>query len=471
MSTIHKHILWILLIFSSFPAFSSEVWYEVSRSANGHVTWRSSITGNFHHTFESTGEVFKGTSSNTGVVKGTSGAVSVGSVSGTISHEVSKQTVLNKVWQNGKAAAAFGGRLLNPLAKAYVAYEILNGIAMAKDYFWDEDKKNWYRAQVQPTTMLVKTNHYISLTSNPKTADEIEAWCAEKSDRTCAIRILEGATSQEISQAAIDFCGSFTKNGKTYVTDRRDAQSGCLSGINGIGIGVKSVPLKEAIPFTREDFMEVAQTAADAAVARYINAANLVDADWSAPEVYVIPGTVAQSAPYTDPQTGQAQQTRWDFGQDSAGKTTVRETILPRPDLTPKSPEAPAVDPQDQPKPGEDTKPDTGTGSGGSTPPNNPDLCALHPNILACQEMGKPEPGIFDEISIPHMTDETRYSPDDILPDNGVCPQPKTFMVYGKSIQISYDPLCRFMENIRGMVLIAFGLMTAFVIFGSLRRG
>ena len=97
-------------------------------------------------------------------------------------------------------------------------------------------------------------------------------------------------------------------------------------------------------------------------------------------------------------------------------------------------------------------------------------LCDFFPDILACDKMGKPEEGMFDAISIPQTTDDRTWSSDDFLPPNGVCPQPKSFNIWGKPVQISYEPLCVFMEKVRFAVLLGFIIMSAFIVFGSLRK-
>ncbi|SPY01589.1 tspB protein [Neisseria meningitidis] len=61
--------------------------------------------------------------------------------------------------------------------------------------------------------------------------------------------------------------------------------------------------------------------------------------------------------------------------------------------------------------------------------------------------MGKPEEGMFDDIKIPQVTDEKTWDSDNFLPPNGVCPQPKSFNIWGRPVQISYEPLCVFMEK------------------------
>ena len=232
-------------------------------------------------------------------------------------------------------------------------------------------------------------------------------------------------------------------------------------------------------------------------------------------DVEVAPGTKLNIGPVTD-KSGNPVQVLVSFGRDSQGKTTADVQVTPRPDLTPGSSEAPnvrpspdtspATNPSNNPNPNEnpgtrpnpepapDTNPEPnvqpGTSPGtpvipGTSPANGRDgqdgkdgkdgkdggfLCRYFPTILACQEMGKPTDGMFDDITIPQVTDDKTWSSDDFLPSNGVCPQPKTFHVFGKRYEASYEPLCVFAEKIRFAVLLAFIIMSAFVVFGSLRK-
>ncbi|HEZ3562220.1 TPA: T cell/B cell stimulating protein TspB [Neisseria meningitidis] len=231
-------------------------------------------------------------------------------------------------------------------------------------------------------------------------------------------------------------------------------------------------------------------------------------------KVEVAPGTKVNMGPVTD-RNGNPVQVVATFGRDSQGNTTVDVQVIPRPDLTPGSAEAPnaqplpevspAENPANNPAPNEnpgtrpnpepdpdlnpDANPDT-DGQPGTSPdspavpdrPNGRDgkerkegedggfLCRYFPTILACQEMGKPSDGMFHDISIPQVIDDKTWSSHNFLPSNGVCPQPKTFHVFGRQYQASYEPLCVFAEKIRFAVLLAFIIMSAFVVFGSLRK-
>ena len=213
-------------------------------------------------------------------------------------------------------------------------------------------------------------------------------------------------------------------------------------------------------------------------------------------KVSVPAGTVVTIGPVT-PENGKPVQITITFGQDSNGNTTANVATTQRPDLTPGGSEAPNTKPDPDPAPNPDGKPDKKPDDK-PDPDGNPDkrpdddpsdkdkrkedkkddkkeeskglLCDFFPDILACDKMGKPEEGMFDAISIPQTTDDRTWSSDDFLPPNGVCPQPKSFNIWGKPVQISYEPLCVFMEKVRFAVLLGFIIMSAFIVFGSLRK-
>lgn len=230
-------------------------------------------------------------------------------------------------------------------------------------------------------------------------------------------------------------------------------------------------------------------------------------------KVEVAPGTKVNMGPVTD-RNGNPVQVVATFGRDAQGNTTADVQVIPRPDLTPGSAEAPNAQPlpevspaenpannpnpnehpgtRPNPEPAPDLNPNANPDTDGQpgTSPDSPAvpgrtngrdgkdgkdeqdggfLCKYFPTILACQEMGEPSDGMFHDITIPKVTDDKTWSSDNFLPSNGVCPQPKTFHVFGRQYQASYEPLCVFAEKIRFAVLLAFIIMSAFVVFGSLR--
>ncbi|WP_240640861.1 IgG-binding virulence factor TspB family protein, partial [Neisseria meningitidis] len=213
-------------------------------------------------------------------------------------------------------------------------------------------------------------------------------------------------------------------------------------------------------------------------------------------KVEVAPGTKVNMGPVTD-RNGNPVQVVATFGRDSQGNTTVDVQVIPRPDLTPGSAEAPETKPKPAPTPEtnpkekenpreEDQDNPKPTPTPGETPSPNespkdrreekkPDgngglLCDLFPKILACAEMGEPSENDFEGIAIPKAVNEETWSPDNMFPSSGVCPKDKTFHVFGKAFSVSYQPLCTLMENVRFAVIIGFIIMSAFITFGSLRK-
>lgn len=213
-------------------------------------------------------------------------------------------------------------------------------------------------------------------------------------------------------------------------------------------------------------------------------------------KVEVAPGTKVNMGPVTD-RNGNPVQVVATFGRDSPGNTTVDVQVIPRPDLTPGSAEAPETKPKPAPTPEtnpkekenpreEDQDNPKPTPTPGETPSPNespkdrreekkPDgngglLCDLFPKILACAEMGEPSENDFEGIAIPKAVNEETWSPDNMFPSSGVCPKDKTFHVFGKAFSVSYQPLCTLMENVRFAVIIGFIIMSAFITFGSLRK-
>ncbi len=252
---------------------------------------------------------------------------------------------------------------------------------------------------------------------------------------------------------------------------------------------------------TEEKFLQISTPSIDANPTPFVEGTGKPEYN---EKVSVPAGTVVTIGPVT-PENGKPVQITITFGQDSNGNTTAEVATTQRPDLTPGGSESPNTKPDPDPTPNPDGKPDKkpddkpdSDDKHDKRPDDKPDpdddpsdkrkedkkedkkddkkeeskglLCDFFPDILACDKMGKPEEGMFDAISIPQTTDDRTWSSDDFLPPNGVCPQPKSFNIWGKPVQISYEPLCVFMEKVRFAVLLGFIIMSAFIVFGSLRK-
>ncbi|PSJ80907.1 TspB protein [Neisseria iguanae] len=225
---------------------------------------------------------------------------------------------------------------------------------------------------------------------------------------------------------------------------------------------------------SQSEFDRIVGPNADRNPTSYVNAT--ANEDGSIPGASVstptVPnGTVITLGPATG-QDGRLFQITISFTTTSDGNTTATVTTAPRPNLTPGSPAAPKTNPT--PTPGENGKP-------GSQPDPNPDgkpkeddkpkesgglLCEVFPNILACAEKGNIEEQ-EEPFKIPHTQNETTFRPDFFLPDNGVCPAPRTATYLGITLEFKYDLICRFAEMIRFLVIGIAAVVAAFIMFSS----
>ena len=260
-------------------------------------------------------------------------------------------------------------------------------------------------------------------------------------------------------------------------------------------------------PISQTKFNEIVGPKADAAPSQYVNATayddgTIPDEDES-PDVSVEKGTVVQLGPFTDTD-GQAKQVTLTFGQDAQGRTTVSVKETPRPDLKPKSSEAPVPEkkprteiipnpnpekkpdkdsdkdkdkegkekpdpdgkPSDKEKPEQNGKPDGGDKPKPDDKPKAGLLCEVFPNILACAEKGdideKEEP-----FNVPHIKNDTSFKPDFFLPQNGVCPAPRTATYLGINLELKYDMVCNFAEMIRFLVIGIAAVAAAYIMFSG----
>lgn len=209
-------------------------------------------------------------------------------------------------------------------------------------------------------------------------------------------------------------------------------------------------------------------------------------------------GTVVTIGPIT-PENGKPVQVTITFGQDSNGNTTAEVATTQRPDLKPGGSEAPNTKPDPDPKPNPDGKPDKkpddkpdSDDKPDKRPDDKPDpdddpsdkdkrkedkkddkkeeskglLCNVFPDILACSEKGDVEEQ-EEPFKIPHTNNETTFSPDFFLPENGVCPAPRTATYLGITMEFKYDMICNFAEMIRFLVIGIAAVAVAFIMFSS----
>lgn len=431
---------------------------------------------------------------------------------------VARQTVLKnlltKAVAGGRIAAGLGSGPVGWALTAATAYQLVAPTLEENGYRWDSAKSNFVTDKEYKYCLI----YDFDLDGN---WEEVECVGLGKISRELDLksevhlRPIRDAICQRNWQSILP--GYKPKDGYRFGYSLH--ASGCVAVSdtdNGRTSGNWRWYKNTDQVITQSEFDRIIGPLADASPTPYVNATadekGVVPGVTVTPNVTVPNGTVVTIGPYTD-SDGQPKQVTVTF-KTANGETTVSVNITPRPDLSPNSSAAPSASPntgsqsgpsgspnssgqtnsQTSPQTGGQTGSQTGSESspqtGGETrnqtvpkqdgesdkkdedkPKDGSLLCELFPDILACAKVGEPTQDMFDGISIPQTIDERTWEPDDFLPPNGVCPQPKTFHIWGKPVEMSYTPLCHFMEQVRFAVLLGFIIMSAFIVFGSLRKG
>ena len=411
--------------------------------------------------------------------QGTTGAVSNTVVRGTVTQTVSKRTVMQNLLANARKGGRFLGRGgLGGIAAGYVleaAYDLVKEKLAEKGYKWDDKEGDF----VNPQEYTVECSSIFDAQKYGRDPEKNHGY------KPCGGISSYGRNMPDVAKSVYtSICQSQEVENHTFVKAEGDANGGTCYGTRNDEpnrglfwyVQLRTV-LNKNRAITQSEFDDIILPEADKNPTPYVNASgdgegNIPGA--SKPEVYLLPGQIVQSDPYTNPQTGLPEQARWETSDDPSApgvKSKVRETITPRPDLKPDSPEAPRAKLPEKEKDGAGKDKDgKGDADKDKKQGDTDGLCEKHPEILACQKMGDVKGKEFDDIKIPHVTDDRTWQPDDFLPSDGVCPQPKTFHVMGKAFSVSYEPLCEIMRQARFIILIAFILMSAYVTFGGLRK-
>ena len=411
--------------------------------------------------------------------QGSTGAVSNTVVRGTVTQTVSKRTVMQNLLANARKGGRFLGRGgLGGIAAGYVleaAYDLVKEKLAEKGYKWDDKEGDF----VNPQEYTVECSSIFDAQKYGRDPEKNHGY------KPCGGISSYGRNMPDVAKSVYtSICQSQEVENHTFVKAEGDANGGTCYGTRNDEpnrglfwyVQLRTV-LNKNRAITQSEFDDIILPEADKNPTPYVNASgdgegNIPGA--SKPEVYLLPGQIVQSDPYTNPQTGLPEQARWETSDDPSApgvKSKVRETITPRPDLKPDSPEAPRAKLPEKEKDGAGKDKDgKGDADKDKKQGDTGGLCEKHPEILACQKMGDVKGKEFDDIKIPHVTDDRTWQPDDFLPSDGVCPQPKTFHVMGKAFSVSYEPLCEIMRQARFIILIAFILMSAYVTFGGLRK-
>lgn len=489
----NKFIIPLLVLFTSSFVIAGEI--QVNNSKNITYTkqhtehwdkkpWARSVSDNSYRKFQT--EAMKARYE---------GYLSKQTVSATVEAQVSRKTVLSGAFNLVKRGAALGTRLSGWGTAAYFAYEAYQAVKSpleSEGYEYKKESNEFYKLfndSLCYSNSRANIDSCIGVDSSVIKALETSG-DSQKSART----LLEMQVSSEfqkilpnIIEKTPSYKGAFFKTCEFI-----NPGVSCLISTGTRFFYAPKHGFRSEV-LTEEKFLQIATPSIDSNPTPFVEGTGKPEYN---EKVSVPAGTVVTIGPVT-PENGKPVQITITFGQDSNGNTTAEVATTQRPDLTPGGSEAPNTKPDPDPAPNPDGKPDKKPDDKPDPDPDKrPDddpsdkrkedkkedkkddkkedskglLCDFFPDILACDKMGKPEEGMFDAISIPQTTDDRTWSSDDFLPPNGVCPQPKSFNIWGKPVQISYEPLCVFMEKVRFAVLLGFIIMSAFIVFGSLRK-
>ena len=441
-----------------------------------------------------------------------SGAVSKSKVPVQVLNTVSRKAVLSGAFGLVKKGAALGTRLSGWGTAAYFAYEAYQAVKSDLEfegYKWDEASEEFLKEWPARNCIWIRDE-----------SDRLQYVSCYGVDSSVLSAYRKGgkskAEAEQLMKSQMEKLAEPFWEKRKKELDKRDNSKfweyyhldKCEFNLNGGGCSVKrgsdgrssinfALRMRDTEILTNDKFLQISTPSIDANPTPFVEGTGKPEYQEN---IKVPAGTVVTIGPIT-PENGKPVQVTITFGQDSNGNTTAEVATTPRPDLTPGGSEAPNTKPDPDPNPNPDGKPDKkpddkpdSDDKPDKRPDDKPDddpsdkdkrkedkkddkkeeskglLCDFFPDILACDKMGKPEEGMFDAISIPQTTDDRTWSSDDFLPPNGVCPQPKSFNIWGRPIQISYEPLCVFMEKVRFAVLLGFIIMSAFIVFGSLRK-
>ncbi|WP_146135088.1 IgG-binding virulence factor TspB family protein [Neisseria iguanae] len=442
---------------------------------NGVRTWRyldngrGGMGGNmFYH---------ETSSKSLAVREASTGLRSASTVPVTIEQKVSRSTVLKNLLSKAKAGGKFarvGGGPVGFVVSTAAFYLVEQMLA-------DEG----YKYDVTLGDFVTDKEYVIIITPNDernggKNEFELARFGLSKDSYDYGYKsyksTLDGLCDRA-SKNVDDYAKSKGDEGHIAKEYKGSTLTGGCKAITAYGEAIKAfwrIEPNKKQPISQSEFDRIVGPNADRNPTSYVNAT--ANEDGSIPGASVstptVPnGTVITLGPATG-QDGRLFQITISFTTTSDGNTTATVTTAPRPNLTPGSPAAPKTNPT--PTPGENGKP-------GSQPDPNPDgkpkeddkpkesgglLCEVFPNILACAEKGNIEEQ-EEPFKIPHTQNETTFRPDFFLPDNGVCPAPRTATYLGITLEFKYDLICRFAEMIRFLVIGIAAVVAAFIMFSS----
>lgn len=162
---------------------------------------------------------------------------------------------------------------------------------------------------------------------------------------------------------------------------------------------------------------------------------------------YIIPGVRIVPSPTADEP--------WRVDVQPVNRPTPIKDPLTPDELNPQP--DPNADPNTQPDPGKDDK---------AKPEEQQSLCEKHPEILACQKLDKVQPTELakEDINI-NISPVAGWGS-----DSAACPAPRAVVVAGKSVEISWQPVCDFASGLRPLVIALAWLSAVSMVIVVARR-
>ena len=504
----NKFIIPLLVLFTSSFVIAGEI--QVNNSKNITYTkqhtehwdkkpWARSVSDNSYRKFQT--EAMKARYE---------GYLSKQTVSATVEAQVSRKTVLSGAFNLVKRGAALGTRLSGWGTAAYFAYEAYQAVKSDLEfegYKWDEAKEEFLKEWPARNCIWVRDE-----------SDRVQDVACYGVDSSVLSAYRKGGKSQREAEELMK--GQMEKLAGPFWEKRKkelDKDLGnkfweyyhldeCKFDLNGGGCSVKRgsdgrssvsfrLKMRDTEVLTQEKFLQISTPSIDANPTPFVEGTGKPEYKEN---IKVPAGTVVTIGPVT-PENGKPVQITITFGKDSNGNTTAEVATTQRPDLTPGGSEAPNTKPDPDPAPNPDGKPDKkpddkpdSDDKPDKRPDDKPDpdddpsdkdkrkedkkddkkeeskglLCNVFPDILACSEKGDVEEQ-EEPFKIPHTNNETTFSPDFFLPDNGVCPAPRTATYLGITMEFKYDMICNFAEMIRFLVIGIAAVAAAYIMFSS----
>ncbi|WP_107737045.1 IgG-binding virulence factor TspB family protein [Neisseria subflava] len=433
-------------------------------------------------------------------------------VNATVEAQVSRKAVLSGAFglvkSGAKLAVSSRGNLyIGGALLAYEAYQAVKSPLESEGYKWNEAKEEFLKEWPARNCIWIrdKDNRLQKVSCYGVDSSVLSAYRKGGKSQSEAEELMKG----QMEKLAEPFWEKRKKeldkdsNSKFWEYYNLDE---CRFNLNGGGCSVKrgsdgrsvinfTLTMRDTEILDNEKFLQIATPSIDGNPTPFVEGTGKPEYQEN---IKVPAGTVVTIGPVT-PENGKPVQITITFGKDSNGNTTAEVATTQRPDLTPGGSEAPNTKPDPNPAPNPDGKPDKkpddkpdSDDKPDKRPDDKPDpdddpsdkdkrkedkkddkkeeskglLCNVFPDILACSEKGDVEEQ-EEPFKIPHTNNDTTFSPDFFLPDNGVCPAPRTATYLGITMEFKYDMICNFAEMIRFLVIGIAAVAAAYIMFSS----